>query len=200
MGKTENKQEQPANKSVLDELGKITKWYSLSMGEREKMAYDSFKLKYPDGTKILFIEMEITHWEREVNQFVNRHDNPQPFETRFAVEAKKMLKYYSNKSKNKEGLGKIPAPVLAEFCRLLNDLRIMEKGESETNQNFCIRVCKYFDFVYVDRVRQCFSNISTKSNSRKVVEIVLPRIDESTRKLLQENFNNKQSTKIKLYG
>jgi hypothetical protein len=41
--------------------------------------------------------MEITHWEREVNQFVNRHDNPQPFETRFAVEARKMLSYYSKK-------------------------------------------------------------------------------------------------------
>lgn len=81
----------------VNEFAQIERWYSLSIEEREIDGERAFLKLYPDESLQTFYQMEFEHWNREVRQFEVRQDNPAPFETRFAVEARKMLSHYSKK-------------------------------------------------------------------------------------------------------
>jgi hypothetical protein len=175
-----------------NELKPINDWYSLSMEQREKKAYGCFQKKYPNGDKALFYQMEIRHWDREVTQFEVRHDNPEHFETRFAVEAERMLKYYRKKEKdlNTKIGNKITWAVIALFCNLIAVGNLIKRGQNESIPDYCKRVCSHYKLDYADNVRQNFNGSDTRRNRKKLVSLVLPKIDTQTRTEIQKYLDN----------
>ena len=175
-----------------NELKPINDWYALDMKQREKKAYASFQNQYPQGNKALFYQMEISHWKREVKQFEVRHDNPEHFETRFAVEAERMLKYYYKKEKdlNTKTGNKISWAVIALFCNLIAVVKLIIRGQNESIEDYCRRVCIHYKLDYADNVRQNFNGSDTTPNRKKLVSMVLPKIDTQTSTEIQNYLDN----------
>jgi len=88
---------------------------------------------------------------------------------------------------------KIPAPIIALFCELISKTKIIEKLGYEGVETYCSRVCKKFKLPYTDRVRQNFGGSSNRKNKDKVIQLILPKIDYNTSKILTEYLaqNNK---------
>ena len=72
----------------------------------------------------------------------------------------------------------ITAPIIAAFCAIVNDLKIIPIG-GDTKESYCKRVCSNFSLTYTDKVRQNYSADSkvTKKHANNVVNLILPTID-----------------------
>jgi hypothetical protein len=57
---------------------------------------------------------------------------------------------------------KIGNPVIALFCTLLNESELIKKDPGENNSEYCERICKQFEFVYTEKVRQLFNSRPTR--------------------------------------
>lgn len=97
---------------------------------------------------------------------------------------------YGESSTFKNKSNSISAPVIALFCSLLNETKVIKKEYEEPIANYCQRVCVEYKLTYSDRVRQCFNSIGTKKNKQKVKELILPLIDGETAKILVDHLNN----------
>jgi hypothetical protein len=92
------------------------------------------------------------------------------------------------------------APVIALFCNLVNESKLIEKGETESVENYCKRICESYKFFFTDRIRQGFFNSNNKENIKKIKEIILPKIDEAGSKKINEYLNRNEPPKQKLYA
>lgn len=95
---------------------------------------------------------------------------------------------------------KLTAPVIALFCRLVNDSNVIKKEDNEIVSAFCERICAKFNLPYTDRIRQNFNNSVTPTHKKKVREQILPKIDKSTSDLIYKYLDSKPSLKQNLYG
>ncbi|OYX85126.1 MAG: hypothetical protein B7Y83_05905 [Flavobacteriales bacterium 32-34-25] len=95
---------------------------------------------------------------------------------------------------------KINAPILALFCRLINEIGIEKKEEIESVEKYCIRVCERYELVYTDRIRQNFNGNNTKANLKIFIEKVLPLLDAETKSKIQKHLDTKQPPKQNLYA
>ncbi len=96
--------------------------------------------------------------------------------------------------------GILKAPVIALFCSLSNEARLILREESGSVSDYCKKVCEHFNLRYSDRVRQGFLNSSSKRNIQKVMEQILPNIDERSRKKIHEHLERKIQPNQKLYA
>ncbi len=48
---------------------------------------------------------------------------------------------------------KITAPVIASFCKLVNESKLLKQETGETKEAYCKRVCMNFELTFTDRVR-----------------------------------------------
>ena len=94
----------------------------------------------------------------------------------------------------------LKAPVIALFCSIINETKIINKGEAENVENYCKKVCKKFNLTYSDRVRQGFLTSENNANIQKIKELILSKIDKPTSKLILEHLSKKQQSKQKLYS
>ncbi len=92
------------------------------------------------------------------------------------------------------------APVIALFCSLVNESKLIPKYENESVQKYCEKICKEFKLTYSDRVRQNFNGSNTKLNRKKVTELILPIINKEASKKINEYLTNKDLPKQNLYG
>jgi len=106
----------------------------------------------------------------------------------------------SQQTKNKKESEKIKAPVLALFCRLINEIGIEQKEEIESVEKYCKRVCERYDLVYTDRIRQNYRGNETTANLRLFTEKVLPLLDSETQSKIQNHLKTKQLPKQNLYA
>lgn len=111
---------------------------------------------------------------------------------------RKTIKDANNQLFNLDAV-KISAPTIGLFCFLLNHSRLIPRGESENIEDFCQRICKRFNLDYTDRVRQTFNGSDTKKNRDKIVDLIIPLIDNDIRIGFTEYINNKYNHKQKLY-
>ena len=95
---------------------------------------------------------------------------------------------------------KIKAPVLALFCKLINEIGIEKKEEIESVEKYCKRVCERYNLDYTDRVRQNFNGNETKANLNIFIEVVLPLLDIETKSKIQKHLEAKQLSKQNLYA
>jgi hypothetical protein len=184
------------------ESDNLKKWYAMTLQERKEAAFEAFLKLYPNDSISVFYEMEIAHWNREVKLYEERNDNPAPYETRFVVEAKRMLHFYRELAlpRQQTKTNKLNAPVLGLFCSLINKIGIDKKKERESATVYCERICGKFKIPYTDRVRQNYNVNETKKLIQELTEKVLPLIDTETKNSIQKYLDNKQSTKQNLYA
>lgn len=112
------------------------------------------------------------------------------------LEGEPLKKEHSQQTKT----NKLKAPVIALFCNLVSECKLIQKEDSESVKNYCIRICKEFNLIYSDRVRQNFNGSETKENKRKIKELILPVINDEAKNKLTEHLKSKEPSKQKLYG
>ena len=93
------------------------------------------------------------------------------------------------KAEKKTGL---EAPVIALFCTLANDSKIIPRGEEEAAEPYCRRVCERYQLHYTDRVRQNFNHSSIKANIKKMQRLIFPIIDEATKEAITDHLISKK--------
>lgn len=86
---------------------------------------------------------------------------------------RELLKKSNLKTKGKQF---ITAPVIRRFCELINDSKIIIKGEDEAAKNYCKNICIKYNLKYTDRVRQYFTPNNKPVKSDKHLEIVVKEI------------------------
>lgn len=89
----------------------------------------------------------------------------------------------------------LTAPVIATFCRMVNESGINPK-EDEINATYCKRICSSYNLRYNDRVRQNFSAKPTVSNLNAVKRLLLPQMNESEKEKINKYLTSIQS----MYG
>jgi len=94
----------------------------------------------------------------------------------------------------------VNAPVIALFCNIVNECKLISKEENESVEKYCERICKLYKLNYTDRVRQNFNGSNTKKNRQKVIEQILTTIDKEDSKKINEYLNTKNTKNQKLYG
>lgn len=95
---------------------------------------------------------------------------------------------------------KIKAPIIALFCFFCNQSGLLPRDETEIVKDYCKKVCQQFGLIYSDRVRQGYSTSNSKSNTRKLIEQILPNIDEKSRAVIKTYLQSKPPTKQNLYA
>lgn len=93
------------------------------------------------------------------------------------------------------------APAIALFCSIINQSGIDKKGD-ESNEKYCMRICKKFDLTYKDRVRQEFATVLNIDIAKAKH---LPEVQKSIFPFLDNNKQNRRiieflNTKIKMYA
>jgi len=86
---------------------------------------------------------------------------------------------------------KIPATIIALFCVLINEAKIIERLAYDSVETYCTKVCNKYKLSYTDRVRQAFNGSKTIRNIEKLKKLILPNIDSDTCKILTEYIGNK---------
>ena len=105
-----------------------------------------------------------------------------------------------DETKNPPAVTKMQAPVIALFCNSINESELIKKGESESVEEYCKRICKNYNLVYTQRVRQNFNNRATPKNLLKLKELILPAIDKETNNRIIEYLDKKDKSKHNLYA
>jgi len=99
----------------------------------------------------------------------------------------------------------ITNPMVAMFCVLVNNSGIDKHGP-ETIAEYCIRVCDKYNLPYKERVSKKFSRLCSgqshliKRYIEKIQELILPKLDKSTRDNINNYLNNKYPSTSKLFG
>lgn len=99
-----------------------------------------------------------------------------------------------------ERSNRISNPVIALFCSVVNDAGIITKGEAESVEDYCKKVCTEFNLTYTDKVRQGFLTSNNQRNITKVKNLILPIIPSEKSSLISNYLENKQPTNQKLYS
>lgn len=115
-----------------------------------------------------------------------------------AVSRQDFLKYLSEIESQKFDKS-LKAPAVALFCNLTNDSKLVPRNEGESNEVYCKRVCEKYCLKYSDKIRQQFSSSKTRSNTDKVLKLVLPHIDSDSRDIILKHIN-KDRPNQKLYA
>lgn len=101
------------------------------------------------------------------------------------------IKEIESISKNKKP--KLNAPIIKRFCELINDSEISCIGEL-SREKYCKKVCYKYNLKYTDNVRKHFQHNNKPKESDKylknVVELILPKIDVSSRDTIMKYINN----------
>lgn len=99
------------------------------------------------------------------------------------------------------GLGdkmiKLSYPVIALFCRYVNESKLVPKSEDETVKAFCIRICKKFELKYADNVRQHYPARASPYHTKQLKELLLPTVNEEARGTIIKYIDSQNR---KLYG
>lgn len=94
----------------------------------------------------------------------------------------------------------IKSPVISLFCYIVSETKLLEKEEAESIESFCKRVCKMFDLEYRDRIRQGFYVSENMANYKKMIEQLLPLVDEEKLEVIIGYLTKNNITKKRLYG
>ena len=143
------------------------------------------------------LKQEVAHHVKELEELHKDRSNYQEKDIEVLTLANSFLAYMQKGSTISTTI--IKAPVIALFCSIINESRLVAREQTEAVKDFCKRVCKQFDLPYTDRVRQNFSNNPTKRNAEKLTQEVLPLIPENERQKLLAVLESKTQLKQKLY-
>jgi hypothetical protein len=86
--------------------------------------------------------------------------------------------------------------LIGYFCGLIKKSGVFPKGERESVESFCKKVCEKFVLDYTDNVRKAFTERMEKDKTQKVIKHILPIIDITTSEKITKYINENQ----KLYG
>lgn len=102
------------------------------------------------------------------------------------------LKLLSNEKNNAINSKKPTTVDIAIFCRIIDDAKIERIG-NKTQENYCKKICEDYSLNYTNRVRVNFTqNISpTKKQLSKVIESIIPLLNEELKTKINEYINNK---------
>lgn len=101
-------------------------------------------------------------------------------------------------SKNEDTMYKVrklrpSAPAIALFCSIIHQSGFDKKGK-ESQEIYCMRICKKFDIVYTDNVRQDFNEkriIKNANHLQEIRRLIIPFIpSKSARKEIKELLNS----------
>jgi hypothetical protein len=90
----------------------------------------------------------------------------------------------------KKGGNKLQAPVIALFCNLVNESKLDSKGNFESIEDYCKRICLRFNLGYTNNVRINYSRRSQQTHQNKVKSLILPLIDAKERGIITNHLNN----------
>lgn len=120
-------------------------------------------------------------------------------EKEFFKELTAALKHVDKPKKQNESI-EIKAPIISQFCCLVNESMTDVKKENENVLQYCKRICQKYGLKFTDRVRQGFSNSRNVSNIEKVKNLILPKIDQESKEMIINYLDSKQGPKQKLYA
>jgi hypothetical protein len=88
----------------------------------------------------------------------------------------------------------LKAPVLARFCELCNDSRLdIKYDDDESNEIYTSRICKKYNLPHNTNVRKHFTlnvkPIQTDKNLKKVIKLILPKINKADSKVIVDFIN-----------
>lgn len=95
---------------------------------------------------------------------------------------------------------KLTAPIIACYCSLVNDSKVMLKNTNEKVEDFCKRVCTKYNITYTDRVRQNYTTQNTSKNINKVKSLIIPKIPDNDKDKINKYLDNKYPPPQKLYA
>ena len=104
------------------------------------------------------------------------------------------------KSNTKNNSQKPTAPVISAFCKMIHESKIELKNNNETNEKYCVRICKTYKLPYTDRVRQNYSGKNTSKHIGLVETLILPTIPKKDRDKINSYLISKNPPKQKLYA
>lgn len=81
---------------------------------------------------------------------------------------------------------RINSPVISLFCFLVHKSGLIEKEETESVKDYCIKVCSKYNLKYTDRVRQNFQSSNSKPNRSKIIKKIYPQLDLETQKSIND--------------
>ena len=96
-----------------------------------------------------------------------------------------------SESTNGPSESKLSAPVIGLFCFILNDCGHVLRSDDESNQVYCQRVCKMYNLPYTERVRQTYSGSGLKTYKSRIIELILPLVDQNTSTAIAEYLSKK---------
>jgi len=148
----------------------------------------------------LFKAELLNHVEKLISLYKKKHE----FETidlSLLSIAKDFIQYLNEPDSEAKDKNEEPSnPVVALFCALVNDSKLIPMGENETQKDYCKRICEQYNLIYKDRVRQNYPNKITPKNIEKVEEVILPAIDEFSKNKILDYLKREHPTNKRLYG
>ena len=146
-----------------------------------------------------FLDFHLRNFKRQYEKFSNwnellaewfRHTKKQIPATFTPHQKDRFLTWLEsqNKSTPKKS-NKISSPTKALFCKIVSELEIIKKHETEANGTYCKKVCNSFGFEYVDRVRQNFNNALTQNAKKQIEKLLLPLLEAETRNKIKDYLN-----------
>jgi AcrR family transcriptional regulator len=103
-------------------------------------------------------------------------------------------------NKTVKAFATVAAPVIALFCQLVNEAKIIVRGNDESNERYCMRVCDAYKLKYTDRVRQGYGGNKSRKHYEKVKSDILTQVDADTRNAVQIIIDSKHPQSKNLYG
>ena len=100
---------------------------------------------------------------------------------------------YSIKKKSDNRKKNLSAPAIGVFAYLLNENKIFLRGESESIDKYCKRVCDKFKLPFTGRIRQHYTGRPTTKHCNEISKEILPRLNNE----LQDQIAPLISIKIK---
>lgn len=106
---------------------------------------------------------------------------------------------FSNEVFNQTKNGKLQAPVIALFCRIVEHSNTIIRGYDESKEKFCMKVCKKFSLPYTDNVRKHFKDAEpelkeTDKNFIKIEEYILPNLPIEEKRKIDQYIKGKIKT------
>lgn len=158
-----------------------------------------------------FLDFHLRNFKRQYEKFSNwnellaewfRHTKKQMPATFTPHQKDNFLIWFESQNKNTIETKKVnepKAPVVALFCNFLNDANVMRKDESESVQLFCKKVCIEFKIPFTVRIGKAYYKCHNKSNTQKVIKMILPMLTKETADKIVEYLNRKQPEKQNLF-
>jgi len=110
-----------------------------------------------------------------------------------------LLIHFTEPQQDETKTGTLKAPVLGIFCNLINEIGIEIKGEAESAESYCRRICEKFTLPYSDRVRQNYNTNRTTKHLKELENKILPLLHSDVRLQIETHLSTKHPPKQNLY-